>query len=805
MFKKILVLGLLSISFLLVKAQAPGCPGVSISAPGGVTSQITIPCDSCVTLSSGVFVTGETTSYTVSSIPYNPPWPFNVGTPIFVGADDVWSQVINLPFKFCFYGNIYDKLVVGANGLISFNLSYAGGFCPWAFSASIPSPSLPLNSIFGPYHDIDPGVGGVIRWGILGTYPCRTFVVNYHQVPMYSSSCNSMLATHQIVLYESTNVIEVHMQNKPTCSSWNSGRAALGIQNATGTLGLAAPGRNTGMWTTTNESWRFTPSGPVNFIVSWFRGTNHIGTGNSITVCPSTQTTYFARATYFMCDFTQPPVNVVDSFVISNGTIDVISNVTSPSICYGDSTLLSVTATGNSPITLQWLPATGLATTNLSSTMASPASNTTYSVIATSSLNCKDTVQIPLTVHSLPPTNITASNNPVCFEQEFTLTASGASTYLWNTNQTTEQLTLSLNNSQQYWVIGTDTNSCSDTAFIDMTVHPEVNVEISASSLIICSGDTVDLNASGAETYLWNTSETTSQIFVAPLTTSEFSVIGTSYSLCSDTANITINVYDSPTIDFSTQPSNKGCSPLSVRFTPNIIGDSILAYNWSFGAGGSFGTSNNINPQRTFATPGLYDVQLAVTTIHGCKDTLLKPDYLEVWENPTADYSFFPETVEMKDQGMQFFDLSTLATSWLWDFGDGNTSTDQNPVHFFDAWGRLRVNLTVTSDKGCENSHWKWINVIRNLTFYMPNAFFPGSGGTNQLFGPVGVGIQDIDLKIFDRWGRMVFFSNNINNKWDGTIDGQIPNMSSTYHWKAIVTFIDGSKEEFYGHVNLIR
>lgn len=237
-------------------SQGPGCPNVTVSA-----TSTTVGCSNpCTTLSAVAFNIGETTSYSVTSIPFNPPFPItSSGNALFVNQDDIWSGVINLPFPFCFWGNVYNQCVVGANGLISFNLSYANQFCPWSFSASCPSNNLPLNSIFGAYHDIDPSVCGGIFWDVVGAPPCRTFVVKYVNVCHYS--CNNLQSSMEIVLYETTNVIEVYIQNKPTCNSWNNGNALIGIQNANGTTGLTPPGRNTGPWSASNEAWRFVPTG----------------------------------------------------------------------------------------------------------------------------------------------------------------------------------------------------------------------------------------------------------------------------------------------------------------------------------------------------------------------------------------------------------------------------------------------------------------------------------------------------------------------------------------------------------------
>jgi len=205
-----------------------------------------------------VLQTGRTNTYTVFSIPYNPPFPFTGGTPVSVNTDDVYSGVITLPFNFCFYGQEYNQVIVGSNGVISFDLTNAGGYCPWSFSDFVPSNALPLNSIFGAYSDIDPGTCGNLYYDITGTSPNRKFVFKCNQVCYFS--CSSLQTSQEIVLYEGSNVIEVYIEDHPACTGWNSGNAIIGIQDATGTTGVAAPDRNTGPWTAYNEAWRFTGS-----------------------------------------------------------------------------------------------------------------------------------------------------------------------------------------------------------------------------------------------------------------------------------------------------------------------------------------------------------------------------------------------------------------------------------------------------------------------------------------------------------------------------------------------------------------
>ncbi|GAB4288834.1 MAG: hypothetical protein Kow0068_14500 [Marinilabiliales bacterium] len=193
--------------------------------------------------------------YMVHSIPYAPPYPFTGGTtPAFV-SEDTWSDVIDLTFDFSFYDSTYNQIVIGTNGLVSFNLSYANSYCPSFFYNPIPTDSFPKNTIFGASHDIAPSLGGSINYSVYGVAPNRKFVINYDSIPQFH--CNSLVSSMQIVLYETTNFIEVYIKDKPVCTSWCLGHAVVGIQDYTANNGLAPPGRNSGPWSASNEAWRF--------------------------------------------------------------------------------------------------------------------------------------------------------------------------------------------------------------------------------------------------------------------------------------------------------------------------------------------------------------------------------------------------------------------------------------------------------------------------------------------------------------------------------------------------------------------
>jgi gliding motility-associated-like protein len=293
----------------------------------------------------------ETSSYTVESMPHTPPIPYNQGggTGVSINTDDVWSNSINLPFTFCFYGQTYNQLLIGSNGNLSFNLGSAGGYCPWSFTASCPSPNLVnMGNIFGIYHDIDPNVCGNIKYYTNGAAPCRQFIVSFDLICHFS--CNSIISRHMMVLNETTNYIDVYVESKPTCSGWNGGRAIIGLQDATGNVGITAPNRNsTPTWTvTTPEGWRFKPSGTPLYTLEWFQGTTSLGTNDSITVCPATQTTYTAQFTYTKCGETTPTVLTDDVTVTPAPGQITATIVPQQSTCGQANGSVSITASGGS-------------------------------------------------------------------------------------------------------------------------------------------------------------------------------------------------------------------------------------------------------------------------------------------------------------------------------------------------------------------------------------------------------------------------------------------------------------------------
>jgi gliding motility-associated-like protein len=248
-------------------------------------------------------ITTDTSVYSVSELQCPP--DNLTGDPTSITLDDRWSSAINLDFEFEYFGNTYTQVIIGANGLVSFDISDAGNFCPWNFAPGdlLPTPAVPTNAIHGAFHDIDPSVGGYIEYAVVGTAPERQFKVTFFEVPHFG--CNDITTTQQIILHESSNVIDVVLIEKPVCPTWNDGGIAIvGIQNGAGSVGYAPANRNNGVWTVTEqEIWRFVPDGNPNYTFEWLdEDGNVISNDTDITVSPTETTTYTASITYALAN-----------------------------------------------------------------------------------------------------------------------------------------------------------------------------------------------------------------------------------------------------------------------------------------------------------------------------------------------------------------------------------------------------------------------------------------------------------------------------------------------------------------------
>lgn len=480
-------------------AQGPGCPNVNA---GG---NIELDCDQpCTDLSATFLQTGETSSYEVAPIGYNPPFPSTGGTPVSVNTDDVWSDPIPLPFDFCFYGGTYSEILIGSNGVITFDLvnNEPNGFCDWSFSDPIPSNNLFSTTIFGPYMDLDPSIGGsgIINYTIFGEVPCRTMVVNFPLIPYFS--CQELNMTTQIVIYETTNVVEIYLENRSdACSNWNSGNAVIGLQNQNGTDGISAPNRNTGNWSANNEAWRFTPNGTSNVSFSWLNENNEvISTDPIINVCPTDEvTTYTAQAVYTNCNGDEIIENDEVIVTFSGGfIIDLGGN---QEFCDEENYTITADLTIANPA-----DATFLWSNNETTQSITVTESDIYTVEVTIG-NCTLSDSVTLSFGNSPLINL-GEDIETCFENDIVLDATPSNmdpndvTYLWSTGATSPSIIVT--EIGNYSVIASFGN-CEVENSITISVRTDLNVSVN-DDFKSCVGEEWTLTATTSEegvTFQW--------------------------------------------------------------------------------------------------------------------------------------------------------------------------------------------------------------------------------------------------------------------------------------------------------------
>ncbi|SDW44326.1 hypothetical protein SAMN05216556_105165, partial [Aequorivita viscosa] len=382
----------LLLSFSLY-AQGPGCPNVNAGPDVEVTCA-----DPCTTLTASYLQTGETTSYAVTSIPYDPPFPFTGGTgSTNITSDDVWSEAIQLPFDFCFFGDPYSRLLISSNGSITFSIAGEvpnGRYTPSNGAGYVLGQdgdrNIPGNigtttdaravlGIMGVLQDTYPPnsfSGWSINYEVIGTFPCRMLVFNMYNLGHYScGTSGGVPQTYQIILYETTNAIDVFVKDRTPCNGFQEGRGAIGIQNWNGTVGYTPPGRNTGNWSASEEAWRFTPNGESNVEFTWRDAAgNIIGTDPSITVCVDETTTFTAQAEYTDCNgITITDIDTVTVTRESDIEVDLGEDVET---CEDDPIVLD-TETGDVPdLTYEWF---------LDGVIIPGATNSTYTATAPNS------------------------------------------------------------------------------------------------------------------------------------------------------------------------------------------------------------------------------------------------------------------------------------------------------------------------------------------------------------------------------------------------------------------------------------
>lgn len=270
-----------------------------------------------------------------------------------------------------------------------------------------------------------------------------------------------------------------------------------------------------------------------------------------------------------------------------------------------------------------------------------------------------------------------------------------------------------------------------------------------------------------------------------------------------------------PIVDFSYNPP-MGCMPLKVDFTNLSKYADVSTYRWDFGDGNK---SSEVNPTHFYRKAGTYTVSLEASNITGQLVREIKAAIITVHPWPVASFDVKPRLLYIPGGVLYTSNLSFGATTFLWDFGDGNASTEFRPEHTYGAEGIYSISLKVLNDFGCSDSTklLSAVSVRKGGQVLVPNAFSPstlaagsaGSGGglgdgKNDTFLPLLRGVSEFQMLVFNRWGELLFETADSNRGWDGTYNGKLC-QQDVYMYKLTARFENGETVVRVGDINLIR
>jgi PKD repeat protein len=263
---------------------------------------------------------------------------------------------------------------------------------------------------------------------------------------------------------------------------------------------------------------------------------------------------------------------------------------------------------------------------------------------------------------------------------------------------------------------------------------------------------------------------------------------------CLSTIQRTLNFYDFAVASY-TLPESVTC--LGNELTFNSTSTNSSSVEWLFGNSESvFGTTVDYE----YPAAGTYSVTMIAYGGGGCNDTLTITPTITINPTPVADFNY-ENVIEINQWTglVDFFNLSTFASNYQWYFGDGGSGTTVNPSHSYNTHGDFNVTLIAYNNFGCSDTIIKPIVVELYKGLYLANAMYPGHSDYNvSHFVPIGVGLKEFELLIFDDWGNLIWSTNALDangrptEAWDGTFNGA-PVQQDAYVWKVNAVFLDDS------------
>jgi gliding motility-associated-like protein len=442
--------------------------------------------------------------------------------------------------------------------------------------------------------------------------------------------------------------------------------------------------------------------------------------------------------------------------------------------------------------------------------------------------SCADTIDKIFRVFEMPVASFTIDDDEQCFKDNlfaFNSTSSVASGTIAMTNWTFgDNTTSSVTSPNKSYtkvdsfrisLIVTTDNGCIDSIADRVYVYPMPVASFSISPASSCLIDNEfsitpnsSINKGVISVYRYYYGNGDSSILQSPLPYS-YPVSGnyivshkvTSDKGCWDTTSRFVSINPNPEIDFDVDPV---CLKDSSYFINNstIASGVISSWKWIFGDGK---VSTFESPSHKYRYVGSYDITLIGVTDKGCVDTIEKIGAAIVNPNPKAGFYYQKVRSWENEVDIQYIDTSSSAISWNWNFSKMGTSMEQNPKLFYDDTLTQVTTLVVSNNFGCNDTVYKILFIAPDVVYYMPNAFTPNDDNFNETFKPVGLAYA-INYKfiIFNRWGEILFRTDNPQFGWDGKYGGEVVEQD-LYFYRLEFVGVDELRHEEKGSIMILR
>lgn len=415
----------------------------------------------------------------------------------------------------------------------------------------------------------------------------------------------------------------------------------------------------------------------------------------------------------------------------------------------------------------------------------------TYTVTGTTNLGCTNMDQVNIQTLVLPIIDA-GLDQTICIGDSVLLSGSGAATYTWDNGIFDSVEFLPPVGTMLYTITGTDLFGCENTDQVSVTVNPLPVVDAGPDQTV-CDLTFITLNGSGSNTPVWSNGIVNGIPFEQPVGMMTYYLYDTLSTGCFASDSLDIEVLPNPVV---TAVGDAICYGESAV----LSGQGAVNYSWT---------------EAVMDNVLFYPTQTSSYTVtgiaaNGCQDS--ETVIVVVYSNPIVNFTVVDSLMNTLNPITTFDNLSTGASSYEWDFGDGSAiNTEFEPIHEFpyQNWAQYEIMLIGYSDDGCSDAAYQVATVTQEQTIYVPNTFTPDGDDYNQIFLPILQGYDENDyvLYIYNRWGELIFESHNMEIGWDGTYGAQKKIVQDgTYVWKIVVGFYDSTDAKMYtGHVSILK